>query len=161
MMPLIVIGLLIGLPAVLSVLLKTNAAVVYLALCTGSLLATFVGKDAVDLFNSFFPSSGSAATSTIELIMLFLPAVLTIVFLRGSVSGSKALFNILPAAATGLLAVLLAVRLLPPGTRYGITGTSSWSTLEQFQSVIVGTGVTVSLLVLWTGHKRSGHKKHH
>jgi len=161
-MPLIVIGLLIGLPLVLSVTLKSNAAIVFLALCTGSLLATFMGEDAVDLFGSFFPGSGAAATSAVQLAVLFLPAALTIVFLRGTVSGSMALFNILSAAATGVLAVLLAVPLLPPGTRYGITGTDTWSLIEQYQSVIVGSGALVSLLVLWTHKpKHNGRKKHH
>lgn len=159
MTPLIVIGILTGTPILLILLLRANAAIVFLSLCTGSVLTQFVSADAVDMYNSFQPHSGDVAESAVKLVLLFLPALLTIVFLRGGVSGSKQIFNILPAAATGVVAVLLAVPLLAPGLRYSITGSNTWLSVEQFQGVIVGAGVLVSMLLLWVRQPKHGKDK--
>ena len=162
-MPLIVIGILIGLPLLLSFVLRVNAGILFLSLCAGSVISEFVSGDAIQLFNSFFPRiNQTISASAIQLVLVLLPAVLTIVFMRRSMSGTKTFINILPAAASGLLTALLVVPLLTPGTRYNITHTNVWSILEQFQSVIIGAGAFVSLLVLWSTKPKHGKdKKHH
>lgn len=164
MTPLIVIGLLVGLPIVLLILLRSNAAVVFLALCTGSVVQQFLGSDTANIFNSsIITGKNSTTASGVQLALLLLPALLTAVFLRKSVGGAKMLFNIIPAVSTGVVTALLAVPLLSPGLRYSITGTMVWTSLEQFQAVIVGAAVFMSLLILWSSHLKgsSGHGKHH
>ena len=160
-MPLVILGILIGLPLVLSFVLRVNAGVIFLALCTGSVISEFVSGDASQLFNSIFPHSGNISNSVIELVLLLLPAALTIVFMRRSMTGAKTLVNILPAVASGLLTALLAVPLLSPGTRYNIMGTQAWSILTQYQSLIIGAGAFVSLLVLWSTKPKHDKKGKH
>ncbi|MGZ6005118.1 MAG: hypothetical protein ACXWLH_03115 [Candidatus Saccharimonadales bacterium] len=161
MMPLVVIGILIGLPLILSFVLRVNAGILFLALCAGSVVSQFVSSDAVQLVNSFFPRSGDMTASVTQLVFLLLPAALTILFMRRSITGAKSMVNLLPAAASGLLTALLAVPLLPAGTRYGITGSQAWSVLQQFQSLIIGAGAFVSLLVLWGTKPKHDKKKKH
>ncbi len=163
MSPLIIIGLLIGLPLLLTFAFRVNGGVIFLALCAGSVLSQFVADDTTQLVNSFFARTNhDITTSAVQITLLLLPAILTLLFMRNSMSGTKILMNIIPAAATGLLTALLVVPLLPPGTRYGVTGSDIWSTLQQFQSVIIGAGAFVSLVMLWSSKpKHDKHKKHH
>lgn len=161
-MPLVVLGILIGLPLFLSFVLRVNAGILFLSLCAGSVINEFVGADAVNIVNSFLPASSSVNTAVVQLTLLLLPATLTIVFMRRSMTGGKTFINLLPAVASGFLTALLAVPLLPPGTRYNITTSEVWEMIINFQSFIIGAGAFVSLLVLW-GSKPKHHdkKKHH
>lgn len=163
MSPIIIIGLLVGLPLLLSFAFRVNAGVIFLALCAGSVLSQFVADDTTQLASSFFARTNQdVLTSAVHIVLLLLPAVLTLLFMRNSMTGTKILMNLVPAAAAGLLTALLVVPLLPPGTRYGITGSETWSTLQQFQTVIIGAGAFVSLLMLWSSKpKHDKHKKHH
>ena len=158
-MPLIVLGVLIGLPLLLTFVLRVNAGVIFLALCAGSVISQFVSNDVVQIVNSILPRSGDTTGSVIQLLLLLLPAGLTILFMRRSITGAKTLINILPAAGSGLLTALLAVPLLSAGTRYNIMASQAWSVLQQFQSLIIGAGAFVSLLVLWSSKPKHGKDK--
>ncbi len=162
MSPIVILGLLVGLPLLLAFILRVNAGILFLALCTGSVLSQFVSGDTIKIYDSFFPKSGDITASVIQLVLLLLPAFLTILFMRYSMKGTKGLINLLPAAASGLLTALLVVPLLPPGVRYNVLGSDAWSIIEQFQSVIIGAGAFVSLVVLWGSKPRNDKKgKHH
>jgi len=161
-MPLVILALLIGLPIILLFLFRSNAAIVFLALCAGSILLKYVGNDASLLFNSFFSHSSSVVDQVTDIVLLTLPAILTAVFLRHSVSGAKAFLNLLPAVATGGLLALSLVPLLSPITSSNVMATQAWSYLQQFQSLIVGAGAFTSLLLLWaTSRKKHDKDKKH
>lgn len=161
MMPLIVIGLIVGLPILLTLLMRTNAAIVVLALCAGAVLQKFAGADTTTLFNSFSSNSNEVTVSAIQLTLLFLPALLTIIFWRKSMRGSKMLINLVPAVGGGLLAALLAVPLLSPGLRHNVQISQAWTTLQQFQSAIVAATLLASFLILWTSHPKHPKDKKH
>ena len=165
-MPLIILGLLIGLPALGIFGLRSNAAVVFLAVCAGSILLKYVGEDATLVLSSFAPHASFVLQEVLDIILLLLPAVLTTIFLRKSMSGPKAVINIIPAIAAGCLIALSVVPLLSEITRNNIMATHLWSLLTQFQDFIVGVGILTSLLLLWgsqkkhkSDHKKKGHKK--
>lgn len=161
MAPLVVIALLVGAPIVLIFLLRANAAVVFLALCAGSVLTKFISGDATNVFSSFIPANGSTNLSIIQLSLLYAPAFFTIVFMRKAISGAKAMINLVPAAATGAVGALLAVPLLPGGVSHNITTSSVWSSLKQYQSVIVAIAVLISLFSLWYNKPKHGKKSKH
>lgn len=149
-----------AIPAAVILLLASNGALVFLALCEGLIIDQTLGNDAIEAFKAFFPRAGSVQESTLHLILLLLPAALTIVFLRRQMEGAKSLFNIAPAVLTGATVALLAVPLLPGGIQADITKTWLWSSMEPFEGVIIGTGALISLLLIWTGHKKRHHRKH-
>lgn len=159
-MPLIVIALLIGLPAALIFLLRANGSLVLLALCAGSVLQRFVGNDASNILNSYMSKSGGGTNTTAQLVLLFVPALLTTLFLRKAVSSGKAKLNLLPAFSTGIIATLLAVPLLPGGLRHDLMQTSIWITINQFQSGIVAGAIAVCLLLFWFTHPKPIKGKH-
>jgi hypothetical protein len=155
------------LPAAILVSLRINAAVVFLSLCLGQVLVQFVAKDADSLIAFIAPNATSVSGSTLLLIMLFLPVVLTSLIMLHTVKGRlKVTFNALPALGVGALAVLLAVPLLTPGLQYAIKDLSFWQQLYDAQAMIIGISAFFSLLVLWLHrpkHSGGGEEKaaHH
>ena len=147
-------------PIVLILVLRTNAAVVFLSLCAGALMVSYVGNDA-GLVGSALGASVSVGNSTAQLGLLFIPPLLSSFFLRHSMRGPKTVINLLPAIAFGLVGVLLAVPLLPGGVRHDVTITQGWSMLIHQQEIVVIAGVLVSLIVLWFSHSTTKDKKHH
>ncbi len=152
----------IAVPALILVLLRTNAAMVFLSLCAGALLVSFAGNEA-SLVGSAIGNNSEAVSQYFEMALLLLPVLLSTIFLRKSMTGPKAMLNILPAVAVGIVGVLIAVPLLPGGVQATVTNLNGWKLLEQSKEIVVVVGVVVSLAVLWlTGRpSHKGHKKKH
>lgn len=158
----------IAVPVILIMVLRINAALVFLSLCLGSVLTRYVADDAgfvMTLAAKNTPSAGSVTTSTIKLALLLLPVVLTAVFMIRTVRGSKLVLNFLPALGVGLLGALMAVPFLPPGTAANITSSELWRQVNNAQSLIVGASALLCLFVLWLQRPKTGgeekHGKHH
>jgi len=157
----IVLLVAIAAPALLLIVLRTNAAMVFLSLCAGALLVRFAGGDA-SLVGSAVGNNSAAMSQYFQLALLLLPVVLSALFLRKSMTGPKTVLNILPAISVGLVGVLLAVPLLPGGVQHTIMGLNGWSLLEKSKEVVVLAGTFVSLVVLWmTGRPHHKDKKKH
>ena len=153
-------ALIILLPIVVLVVLRINAAMVFLSLCLGYVLVQFIANDSNSLINFLAPNTGSFSASSLRLALLFGPAVLTAIMMLFSVKGHiRTLINIFPAAGTSFLGVLLAVPLLTPGLRYSIDAQPIWQQISKMQAPIVGISALLSLLVLWA-HRRGQHLEH-
>jgi len=152
----------IALPALLMLWLRTNAAVVFLALCAGNVLVTLSGKDA-QLLTSSFTSGNQVAAHAVMIIMLLLPAVLMIFILRKTVAKSKMPFQLLPAVATGVVGILLVVPQLTPLAQSTVAANQVWQQLLLYEEFILLVGVFGSLLVAGVSkhHKSDDHKKKH
>lgn len=158
-MPLIVLIGLVAVPILLLFFLRVNAAFVFLSLCLGNVLVQFAGTDAASIVAGASTSS-YATTSTIRLALLVAPAVLTIIFMMGTVKGNRKYFNLLPAAATGLLVALLAVPLLSPGLMHDIQTLGAWQSVQQVQSGVVAASTLVCLVFLWSSRPKGHDEKH-
>lgn len=164
-----ILGAMVAVPVVVLMLLRANAALVFLSLCLGAVLVQFVAPDTqsfADLFSAHNLSNAHPASNTIHLSLLLLPVVLTTFFMIGTVRGrTKLLLNILPAAGVGLLGALLLVPLLSSSLQYNIVNSSLWSELQRAQDLIVGSSALVCLLVLWMQRPKTGgagkHGKKH
>lgn len=158
----IILVLAIAIPVVLLILLRTSASIVFLSLCAGALLVTFVGPEA-GLVGSAVGNNSRVVDQYSQVALLLLPAILSAIFLTKSMRGPKGILNILPAIAVGLVGVLLAVPLLPSGPQHAITNLHGWWLLDHNKQLIVIGSVMVSLIILWFarpgGHDK--HKKHH
>lgn len=153
----------LALPLAVLTLLRINAAIVFLSLCLGYVLVALVANDANSLISFLAPKADSLSRSGWELILLFAPVVLTSVIMLFSIKGRlKVSLNILPAAATSAMAVLLAVPLFTPGLRFALQSSNLWHHLSNAQAFIVGMGALISLVFLWTSRsavKGSEHKR--
>ena len=156
---LVIIGLLI-LPVVLLMLLRVNAAMIFLSLCLGYVVMQFLSAD-VQAFATTFMTHTTVSTDAMKLGLLLFPPALTTLFMIGTARGARFILNIIPALAVGYLAVLLVVPLLPPGTAHAIMGVSLWRYAVRLQAALVGGGALVSLFFLWTQRPRRHHAEEH
>jgi len=165
MTPEVILGSIVIIPAVIIMLLRINATLVFLSLCLGSVLVQFVVPDAnsfLELFSAHLPAGVGTGNDNVKIALLLLPAVLTAIFMIRTVKGTaKMLLNALPAAGVGLLGALLVVPLLPPGLSHNIIDSSLWSELQRAQNLIVGSTAIVCLLVLWLQRPKTGGLKKH
>lgn len=150
----------IAVPAVVLVLLRSNAAIAFLSLCAGSVLVRFVGHEA-NLAGTMFANT-KAVDPYMQVMLLVLPLVLVAIITRKTVPAAKLVVNIIPAIAVGLVGVLLAVPLLSGGAQSAITDTQGWKLLEASQEFVVAVSVAVSIIALWlTKPGHHGKKKKH
>lgn len=145
-------------PLIVITVLRINAAMVFLSVCLGYVLVELVAKDANSLISFLAPKTGSLSQTTWQLAMLLIPVILTSVILIFSIKGRiRVLLNILPAAATSVLLIMLIVPLCTPGLRYAVQSEPLWHYLSEAQAMVVGLGAFISLLFLWT-QRRSSEK---
>ncbi|HVW23120.1 MAG TPA: hypothetical protein VHB51_01365 [Candidatus Saccharimonadales bacterium] len=166
MSPALVLGAIIVLPIFVLMLLRVNAALVFLSLCLGDVLVQFVAGDANSFFSLLSKQNVTAkpistSDQTIHLVLLLFPVVLTTIFMIRTVHGTKLLLNFLPALGVGLLGALLVVPLLSPGLNSGILNTSLWQQVTQAQNLIVGSSALVCMFALWTQRSKVGLGRHH
>lgn len=145
--------------------LRVNAALVFLSLCLGDVLVQFVANDTSEfltLHASQIPQqAANAGDQTIKLVLLLLPVVLTTIFMIRTIRGTgRLILNALPSAGVGLLGALLVVPLLPSGLGHNILNSSLWSQVTRAQDLIVSGSAVVCLLVLWLQRPKAGGSKH-
>ena len=162
MTPLVLMAIMVGAPILLMLLLRINAALVFLSLCLGSVLVQFAGKDAQQLVN-LFSASKTVSVSMVALGLLLVPVLFTMIVMIRTVRGGKLLLNLLPAAAVGVVGLLLAEPHFSPGLQGSISHTTVWHELQRAQALIVGVSTLVSLLFLWLQRPKRHHadKPHH
>ena len=161
MTPLVLIAAMAAVPIVLLVVLRINAAIVFLSLCLGSVLVQFVGNDASSLIN-LLSASKLVAHYGAPLILLLIPVVFTMIVMIGTVRGKfRSLLNILPAVTVGVVGLLLAEPLFSPGLRGAVSGTHVWHSLQQLRVLVVGVSTIISLFFLWLQRPKHSEGKHH
>lgn len=137
-------------PTALFVVLRVNAAMVFLSVCLGSVLVDHVANQANDMFGLFMPKVGSMSHTAVELSLLLVPMVMTTIVMAFSVHGRlKVVLNVVPAAAASMLALLLAVPLLSRGLSFALQTQPVWRVLSKAEALVVGLGALVSLFFLW------------
>lgn len=165
MNPAITLAAIVLAPVAILLLLRVNAALVFLSLCLGDVLVQFVASDAGNFLTAHADQVPQQATSagndTVKLVLLLLPVVLTTIFMVRTIRGNfRLILNLLPAAGVGLLGSLLAVPLLPPGLSHNIINDPLWSQAQHAQGLIVGASALVCMFVLWLQRPKTGHRKH-
>lgn len=156
----ILLAAIVLIPIIVCTVLRINAVMVFLSLCLGNILVTYVASDANSLLTLFAPGISNKVTSFIQLIVLLLPVVLTSVIMMLSINNrGKVIMNILPAVGVGYLSVLLIVPLLPPDIRSSVQSAHLWPEFVKLQSLVVGITAVISLFFLWRQRKRGVHEE--
>jgi hypothetical protein len=146
------------LPILLFLILRVNAAMVFLSVCLGAVLVDHVSGDANLIVGSFSPTTNSLSQTTVELLLLLVPAVATTIIMALSVHGRLRVFlNLFPAAASSMLLVLLAVPMLPRGLAFALMTQPTWRMLSNAEALVIGLGALVSLFFLWTQRRNFRH----
>ena len=166
MSPELILAAIVVIPAALLMVLRINAALVFLSLCLGNVLVQFVASDASTWLTTFSSSHTTTVVTTtnsnIKIVLLLLPAVLTALFMVRTINDNVRLaLNLLPAAGVGLLGALLVVPLLAPGTSHDIVASQLWWKAQQAENLIVGGSALVCLIVLWMQRPKAGGGSKH
>jgi uncharacterized membrane protein len=151
---LIVLIALAVVPLLAIVLLRVNAAIAFMSLALGSLLVAYAAPDINTIFGGFSAGNQHDKYQWVNLGLLILPFLLTILFTRKSIKGSKQWLNMLPALASGLLFALLVVPLLPTDVQKEIHTTMMWKQLDNLQTAVVLGGAAFTLLFLLVTHRK-------
>jgi hypothetical protein len=143
-------------PLVITYLLKSNAALGFLALCAGVILSDFLSSDVQSMLQHFGYWLDISRTG---LVLIILPPVLTLLLARHNLGKPpKSLFQLLAAICLGGLLAIEAMPMLN-SINYNYASSALWSDIVKYQSYFAGIGVLTSLLLVWLGGFRS-HKKH-
>jgi hypothetical protein len=161
-MPEALLATLVLLPAVLTFLLKSNAAVSFLALCGGFTVITLSGSDVQHLLGK--TKITSLTSNDLDLILLVLPLLLTLLFtFKSATSKQLRVLHIIPALCAGALLAIVAAPMFNEALNTDFTKISAWRTMQDVQSYIIGAGLLLSLLLIWTSgfsHTKKHGKKH-
>jgi len=146
------------LPVLLFLVLRANAALIFLSVCLGAVLVDHVARDANMIVGSFSPKTNSLSQTTIELCLLLVPALVTTIIMSFSVHGRlKVVLNFFPAVASSMLMVLLTVPMLPRGLAFNLMSQDAWRILSNSEALVIGVGALVSLFFLWTQRRNFRH----
>lgn len=151
----ILLIIILVIPIAVLTFLRVNAVLVFLSLCLGEVLVTYVAGNANSFVSLALPNISPTVLSFLQVGLLLLPVVLTTVFMIRTIhSRGRLIMNLLPAAGVGLLGVLLAVPLLPTAQRNQIEAQTLWAQLTRMQTLIVGASAVIGLFFLWAQRRR-------
>ncbi len=139
-------------------LLRTNTAICFLALCAGSVLLSSSGEN-MSLIASSLTSGIDTSTHVIRIVLLFAPLVFCVLMLRFHLKKSQLLLAFIPAVATAFLGAIFIAPELSDGTEGALVATETWKLLMQYQEVIVVFGLVSSLFLIVLTVKKP-HDKH-
>ena len=156
------LAVLIFLPVALTFLLKSNAALAFLSLCGGFAVITLSGSNIEHLVGQ--TKITSLTSNDVDLVLLLVPTLLTLFFTFRAISSKRLKFlQLLPALAAGLLLAAIAGPMLSGVAGSDVSKMTVWKDIKNNESYIVGTGLLISLLLIWSGgfiHVKSRGKKH-
>ncbi|HSX42731.1 MAG TPA: hypothetical protein VLF59_01460 [Candidatus Saccharimonadales bacterium] len=151
-------------PVLAILLLRVNAAIAFMSLALGSVLVTYTSGDVDAIFGSLSAHGAANRYHWVDLGLLVIPFILTLLFTRKSIKGSKQAINVLPALACGMLLTLLVIPLLPVDVQKHIHHQMVWKQLDNLQTAVVLGGAALSLVFILlthrTRHDDEGGKKH-
>ena len=141
---------------------RSHGGLVFLSVCLGSVLATYVAGDASTIISGASRSSALATIQWTQIGLLFTPVVLTLLLARKKLKGLKLILGTFAAAAGGGLLALLLTPYLSQNLQQQIRREVLWHQLDSLQVAIIITGTLVTMLLLFIMRwKPDGDKKKH
>lgn len=146
--PLIIVAAVAG----FLLILKTNSALVLLALCAGSVLVEFASKNMAyvngQIKGSLLPNKFTVTGTGLELIILLVPPIVTAILLKKSQGVGRWPIQIFPAVATGILGLYLVVPLLSSKLQDSVTSNHYWRLVEQNQIPLIFACIIIGLVLI-------------
>lgn len=136
-------------PALILLKLRSNAALAFLSLCLGAVLAQVMAGDAGTLFKSFSANNSAAGINIAALILLLAPALAASIITIRSVKSRHFLVQLLPALGVGLIGLLLAKPYLSPDLQNQLSQSAVYSSIFKFEELTLGVCALLSLLIIW------------
>lgn len=138
--------------------LRVPSSIAFLSLLIGQLISTEASNDVYNFVASILKVSDP---HYVQAVLLVLPLVLTILFLRHRVPKSKVVIEAVPTLFVVALSVLLLGAAIPAlGT---MLDTAAHDQLDAYKSIIIIAASVSGLLSAWLSYPRppKGHDKKH
>lgn len=154
----VILGILFGLPLLLALLFRVSAVFLFTSVAAGALLAQYFADDTSLVVNAFLTHSN--ADQYVKLVLLILPVLLTVYFLRKTLSGAQLLFHLVPLVVTSAAFTALVMTALPGGVRYDLINNPVGKVAESSLNVLVAGSSILTLLLMWFTMRKSKSKRH-
>lgn len=138
----------VAVPALFFLVLRSNAALAFLSLCLGSVLAQVAAGDASAILDSL-KAGQTVSTNMAALVLLLLPPLLAAILTIRSVRPADLLLQMIPAVGVGAASLLLAKPYLKEAWQAQLTSSAVWTQIDNLQVVIVGASAFLCLLMVW------------
>lgn len=150
-------GLMIGIWVII-LALRVPASVAFFSLLVGQLLSTEAGNDTYDFVTGFLHVD---EIRYVQLALLFLPLLLTLLFMRGRVKKSSLAVELVPALFVAVVAIMLAYPLIPELKTIVDSATQDRS--QDYRTVILMAAAVSGLISAWLSYPKPAekHGKHH
>jgi hypothetical protein len=157
---LIIVGVVAGLPVLLALVFRVSSAMVFLSVATGALLQRTL-HDSTTLALAALVKDGPVSDIANGLL-LGLPVVLTLLFLRKSMPKKEVLLHLLPLVAAGAALGALVLPLLSSQMVTVLKASSYGQGFVQSADVIVAVAAGLNLALAWRVYRHKGESsKHH
>lgn len=159
MIPLILTAVVAAFPFVFGLLFRVHAVHIFSAIAGGYLLQYALSDDFDLAFATVIQGSNAIVVS--QIVLLLLPVVLTIFFLRRT-QGNSLLFQFVPLVFSGMLLATLMLPLTPPEFMNSVYESEYGSGIKGSQDLVIAGAVISNMLAGWMLYKSpKSHKKHH
>jgi len=161
MLPIIIFGLLAGLPVLVAVLFRVSAVLLFTSIAVGNFLVLYLSDDVVLAVNAF--TKDKNVTMAVQFALLLAPVVLALLLLRKTVTKGKLILHVVALVGCGLSIAVMALPIFASDVQAQIFKMPLGDIFKNSQDLIVGiTAIVVLLLMLSTyRHKEGKGKKHH
>jgi hypothetical protein len=144
----VILAAFILVPVILTFFLKSNAAQSFLALCAGFVIISFASTDLKSLTGQL---NFSIDSGILNLVILVLPLLLTLLFTHGKAkNGFGRIMQLIIAVCAGGLLALVGIPLMSGLVNADFAGSELWKNLQNIQAPLVGAGVFLSLVMVWS-----------
>lgn len=136
-------------------MLRVPSSIAFLSLLIGQLLAN---EASVDVYSFIGSVTKVSDLRLIQIVLLILPLIMTILFLRGRVAKSKMFIEAVPILLVVALTMLLLSPLVPQLKSW--LEMASHDSLDAYKSIIVVAASISGLLSAWLSYPKSSHHDH-
>jgi hypothetical protein len=157
----IILGLVLGLPLLLGILLRVGTSYLFFSLLAGELLVRYFADDAELVLRLVIRNPSVAAYA--QLAVLLLPVLLTALFLRHTLTKGKLFLHIVPMLLTGFVLAAFALPLLPHNLQDQVSTVQAGQQILKGSDAIIGAVIFLQLVSLWfmnRAHEGKHGKKH-
>ena len=156
----VILAAIVGIPILAAVLFRISAILLFVGTATGILLSQYISEDTTIVFNSLVTQNGS--DQYIKLVLLLFPVVLTLIFLRKTISGAQLVVHIIPIVITSVALGSIVMGLLPGGVAHNLSENPFGKIVNSAQNVLIASSAALTLvLALLTSRHHGGRGKRH
>jgi len=152
----IIAAVLLAIPIILVILLRTNAALMFFVLSGAITLQNYLDKDVESFTSSLLNAKNS---SIVALLIIVIPFLVAAYAFRNTVPKKGIFFHLLIAVGVG--GTLLII--LPTYITSGVEGAVRYSVIGDaalpYTSIILAATFLASVVMLWFSHPREHHGK--